>query len=248
MRIEKTSENSIRCYVDREELAYMHLNIDNIAYGNDNAKKLFRQAITAANEELGFELDNPLAVEAIPMRDGSIMLNISKVEMPDELDIRFSKFSTKPLPKETIVPSFMQFIGNIFEAEFDEAPQITASIIEIPRSNIRKIKRNIDISNRVYRFDNLDQIIDACRNIQNRFHNSINSVLYKDEEQNKYYMHVSPFNSYTANDKKSDYNIVCNTLSEYGISIPSNKYNIAYYNEHYKLIISQDAISKLSSL
>ena len=248
MRIEKTSENSIRCIVDSEELSYMHLDIDNIAYGNENAKTLFRKAISTANEELGFELENPLAVEAIPMRDGSIMLNITKIELPDELDTRFSKFSVQPVPKESIVPSFMQIIGNIFDAEFDEAPQITASIIEIPRSSIKKVKKPVDLYNRVYRFDNLDQIIDASRNIQNRFHSSVNSVLYKDEEQNKYYLHITPFNKFTINDPKSDFNIVCNTLSEYGIMIPSNRYNIAYYNEHYKLVISSDAINKLSTL
>ena len=248
MKILKTGENSIKCIIDRDELANMHLSVDSIAYGNENARTLFRQAIKAANEELGFEFENPLAVEAIPMRDGSIMLNITKIEMPDELDTRFSKFSVQPITKESIIPSFMQIIGNIFEAEFDEPPQITASIIEIPRSNIRKVKKNVDLYNRVYRFDNLDQIIDACRSIQNRFHNSVNSVLYKDEEQNKYYLHISPCNSFSVNDIKSDYNIVCNTLSEYGIYIPSNRYNIAYYNEHYKTIISSEAISKLSSL
>ena len=169
MKIVKTSENSIRCIVDSEELSYMHLNIDNMAYGNENAKTLFRQAIKTVNEELGFELENPLAVEAIPMRDGSIMLNITKIDMPDELDTRFSKFSVQPVPKDSLVPSFMQIIGNIFDAEFDEPPQITASIIEIPRTSIKKIKKPVDLYNRVYRFDNLDQIIDACRNIQNRY-------------------------------------------------------------------------------
>lgn len=248
MRIEKTSDNSIRCFIDRDELSYMHLNIDNIAYGNENAKTLFKKAIRAANEELGFDFENPLAVEAIPMQDGSIMLNITKIEMPDELDTRFSKFSVQPVNKESIVPSFMQIIGNIFDAEFDEPPQITASIIEIPRSNIRRVKKNVDVYNRVYRFDNLDHIIDACKNIQNRFRSSVNSVLYKDEEQSKYYLHVTPLNTFCITDIKADYNIVCNTLSEYGINIPSNRYNIAYYNEHYKTIISNEAISKLSSL
>lgn len=248
MKIVKTSENSIRCIVDSEELSYMHLNIDNMAYGNENAKTLFRQAIKTANEELGFELENPLAVEAIPMRDGSIMLNITKIDMPDELDTRFSKFSVQPVPKDSLVPSFMQIIGNIFDAEFDEPPQITASIIEIPRTSIKKIKKPVDLYNRVYRFDNLDQIIDACRNIQNRYLNSVNSVLYKDEENNKYYLHITPFNKFTLNDPKSEFNIVCNTLSEYGIGIPSNRYNIAYYNEHYKLILSSDAVNKLSTL
>lgn len=250
MKIEKTSENSIRCIINREELSYMHLSIDSMAYGNENAKSLFKQALRVANEELGFELDNPLAVEAIPMQDGSIMLNISKIDLPDELDTRFSKFSSQQVPKEYVVPSFMQIIGSMFDSSIDEVPQITASIIEIPKSAIRKIKNDKNSSHRVFRFDNLDQIIEACRNIQNRFHNSVNSVLYKDEVQLKYYLYLSPFNVNPTDsiNLMSDLNIVCNTLSEYGINIPSNKFNIAYYNEHYKIIITNDAINKLSLL
>ena len=47
-----------------------------------------------ANTEFGFEADNiPLMIEAIPVSADSIILIISKVEDPEELDTRFSKFT-----------------------------------------------------------------------------------------------------------------------------------------------------------
>ena len=43
----------------------------------------------------GFEADNiPLMIEAIPVSADSIILIITKVEDPEELDTRFSKFTT----------------------------------------------------------------------------------------------------------------------------------------------------------
>ena len=47
-----------------------------------------------ASYEFGFEADDiPLMIEAIPVSSDTIILLITKVEYPEELDTRFSKFS-----------------------------------------------------------------------------------------------------------------------------------------------------------
>ena len=47
-----------------------------------------------AQIQFGFEADNiPLMIEAIPVSPESIILIITKVEDPEELDTRFSKFA-----------------------------------------------------------------------------------------------------------------------------------------------------------
>ena len=56
--------------------------------------------IQKAYNEVGFEADDiPLMVEAIPLSNESVMLVITKIEDPEELDTRFSKFS--PFSDET---------------------------------------------------------------------------------------------------------------------------------------------------
>ena len=58
------------------------------------SKKLFRDMMEQAQLEFGFEADNiPLMIEAIPVTTDSIILIITKVEDPEELDTRFSKFT-----------------------------------------------------------------------------------------------------------------------------------------------------------
>ena len=47
-----------------------------------------------ASFDFGFEAENiPLMIEAIPLSADTIILVITKVEYPEELDTRFSKFS-----------------------------------------------------------------------------------------------------------------------------------------------------------
>ena len=93
MKIEKISDNQIRCTLTRADLADRQLQLSELAYGTEKAKSLFRDMMQQAAFEFGFEAEDiPLMIEAIPSAD-SIVLIITKVEDPEELDTRFSKFA-----------------------------------------------------------------------------------------------------------------------------------------------------------
>ena len=94
MKIEKVNDNQIRCTLTREDLAERQIKLSELAYGTEKAKMLFRDMMQQAAYEFGFEADDiPLMIEAIPLSADTIILVITKVEYPEELDTRFSKFS-----------------------------------------------------------------------------------------------------------------------------------------------------------
>lgn len=94
MKLERLSENQIRCTLNKADLVDRELLLNELAYGTDKAKQLFRDMMEQASEELGFEVnDIPLMIEAIPVSPDCLILIITKVEDPDELDTRFSRFS-----------------------------------------------------------------------------------------------------------------------------------------------------------
>ncbi len=100
MKIERINENQIRCTLTSFDLSARNINIVELAYGTEKAKKLFREMIQRASNEVGFEAEDiPLMVEAIPLSSESIMLVITKIEDPEELDTRFARFS--PAAEET---------------------------------------------------------------------------------------------------------------------------------------------------
>ena len=97
MKIEKINDNQIRCTLTREDLENHQIRISELAYGTEKAKKLFRDMMQQASYEFGFEAENiPLMIEAIPMLPDALILLITKVEDPDELDTRFSNFTDDP--------------------------------------------------------------------------------------------------------------------------------------------------------
>ena len=94
MKIEKVNENQIRCTLTREDLADRQLKLSELAYGTEKAKMLFRDMMQQAAYECGFEAEDiPLMIEAIPLSADTIILIITKVEYPEELDTRFSQFA-----------------------------------------------------------------------------------------------------------------------------------------------------------
>ena len=68
LKIERLSENQIRCTLNKADLADKQLKISELAYGSPKAKELFREMMQQASNELGFEVDDiPLMIEAIPI-------------------------------------------------------------------------------------------------------------------------------------------------------------------------------------
>ncbi|HCL04187.1 MAG TPA: competence protein, partial [Lachnoclostridium phytofermentans] len=94
MKLEKISDTQIRCTLNKEDLMDRELRISELAYGSDKAKQLFREMMQQAAYEFGFEAEDiPLMIEATPVSADCLVLVITKVEDPDELDTRFSNFT-----------------------------------------------------------------------------------------------------------------------------------------------------------
>ncbi len=117
MKIEKVNDHQIRCTLTREDLADRELKISELAYGTEKAKNLFRDMMQQASFEFGFEAEDiPLMIEAIPLNSECIVLIITKVEDPEELDTRFSKFAPSVHDSEG---DFDEMLDNLSEGADD---------------------------------------------------------------------------------------------------------------------------------
>ena len=116
MKLEKLSDTQIRCTLSKEDLSQRQLHLSELAYGSEKGKELFRDMMQQASIELGFEADNiPLMIEAIPISNDCLVLVVTKVEDPDELDTRFSRFS-----KINVDDSFDEDFSDIDDTDFEE--------------------------------------------------------------------------------------------------------------------------------
>ncbi len=243
MKIEKVNENQIRCTLTKEDLASRQLKISELAYGTEKAKRLFRDMMQQANHEFGFEgEDIPLMIEAVPLNSESIVLIITKVEDPEELDTRFSRFA--PSVHEDInseedeeTEDTSDEILDLFRKLQTEEPSSQASTVEAAseQSDIRPIYR-------LFHFVSLRPILSIIEGLPTSL--KIESSLYKDHKTNHYLLLLSNINS----DSAETYNKLCNRLSEYGSIQRVLPATPAYLAEHCITIISSNALQTLSQI
>ncbi len=244
MKIEKISENQIRCTLTREDLENHQIRLSELAYGTEKAKKLFRDMMQQANIQFGFEADNiPLMIEAIPVNAESIILIITKVEDPEELDTRFSKFAPfKENTGETLQLDGADNIIDIFQKLY-EAKLKTASKKAAPKAkDTKKPAEEAPSVNliRLYTFNTLDDVIAASHGL-NGFFTGKNS-LYKNDSTDSYQLVI-----HQSDQTPETFNKVCNILSEYGTGRAFTAAGEAHLLEH-GYLITQDAFSKLTQL
>ena len=129
MKIEKVNDHQIRCTLTKADLADRELKISELAYGTEKAKSLFRDMMQQASAKFGFEADDiPLMIEAIPLNADCIVLVITKVEDPEELDTRFSKFAPAMEDDDEIDPDdFSDSSSDNTDSIFDLFRQIQES-------------------------------------------------------------------------------------------------------------------------
>lgn len=223
MRIERISTNQIRCTLSSIDLQNRNLNVTELAYGSDNAKALFREMLHKASYEVGFDTDDsPLMIEAVPMSNESIIIYVTKVDDPDELDTRFAKFA--PAISDDYLSTLDIRIDNLLEGALDHDDTQNS------------------ISNnylRVFSFNSLDEFITASKAVGNY---SGENTLYKDEVNNKFILVLKK------NENKKDFSSAANILSEYGTKLPATSFSNDYYKEHFKILVRANAISQMAKI
>lgn len=251
MKLERLSENQIRCTLNKADLADRELMLSELAYGTDKAKDLFRDMMEQANEELGFEVnDIPLMIEAIPVSPDCLILIITKVDNPDELENRFSKL-TNITNVEIDVPdeedSEEEDDGDILSLPdpstlMESLSDIFGNIEKMSKKGKSKGKKKPPtISYRIFSFRNINEISKVAI-IINPIYSDKNS-LYKSPYDNLYYLIA-----HNGSDDTENFQRVCNLLSEYGTKVKVNYGTPYYFAEHFKIIIKDDAIQTLASI
>ncbi|MCR5754536.1 MAG: adaptor protein MecA [Acetatifactor sp.] len=243
MKIEKMNENQIRCTLTKEDLASRELKISELAYGSEKAKSLFREMMQQANFEVGFNAEDiPLMIEAIPLNAECLVLIITKVEDPEELDTRFARFSPsvmedieneEPFDPEAASDEMMDLFRRIQNSR--KAP--TADTLVQPAESTGESKeQNL---HRMFAIRSLQQVMDVAALVGEHFPGE--SSLYKDEQGNRYLLVLSQ----GENCSKEIFDRISNIISEYGSIQRMLPAGISFLEEHYEPLISRNALQAL---
>ncbi|MCH5264254.1 MAG: adaptor protein MecA [Lachnospiraceae bacterium] len=274
MKIERISENQIRCTLNKHDLMERHLKISELAYGSEKAKELFRDMMEQANIDFGFDADDiPLMIEAIPTSRESIVLVITKVENQEEFDEKFSHFGlqdedleededfdydeeedeedaeTSVLDSPEIVNCFEQLHELIEEAEAREDQADSREFIPLSEALQNKRKKK---ASKKKKTEDINERIKVFSFV------SLNPIIKV--------AHLIP-PSYTGKNSvwkdetgnryylllnrggtKNTFRSTCSVISEFGKEEMVTYATQDYFNEHFQIIIRDKALAQLAQL
>lgn len=265
MKIEKINDKQIRCTLTKEDLADRELKLSELAYGSEKAKALFQDMMETAAQDFGFEADNtPLVIEAIPVSMDSLILIITKVDDPEELDTRFARFSPENPEKEDTI-SFSDLKNRIEGADdilglikkISEAKKKAAEASDSQASKKSEDKKTEEPSaeqtsieeqeealqnlTRFYLFHSLDHAIASAKVAASVFNGP--NTLYKNPENGHYYLLLKK-----ADTTAEQFNKTCNLLSEYALPCKYHSGMEAHFAEHMEVILADHALQDLQQL
>lgn len=259
MKIEKVNDHQIRCTLTKADLADRELKISELAYGTEKAKSLFRDMMQQAAVKFGFEADDiPLMIEAIPLNSDCIVLIITKVEDPEELDTRFSKFAPsvhedEDIPEESSLAADLSHTGeevlDLFKKIKDHAASLAKAVPENNSDKTSRASAEETTANeseestplnalRIFMFDSLHDIMKPAKFVTSFYEGD--NFLYKEPVDGRYLLVITRKNA-----QKDAFNRSCNILSEYGRLKKGTSNSPAYFEEHYELIAGPDALQKM---
>lgn len=250
MKIEKVNENQIRCTLTSADLSSRKIKLSELSYGSEKARNLFYDMINQAHNEFGFEANGiPLMIEAIPSKD-SLILNITKVSDPEELDTRFSSFSNPQSTSGELhfsgadgILNLMKKIKEVTEKAISNKE--TAPDDPAKASSERKTCASDDTSSSVnlieaFRFSSLDDVINASK--------AVNTLIASENSLYKYESDAYLIILHCSKESPETSNRICNILSEYGFSDHCCEASESYLREHGYLMIAGNALQKLAKI
>jgi adapter protein MecA 1/2 len=270
MRIEKINDHQIRCTLNQKDLTDRELRISELAYGSERAKSLFRDMMQQASYEFGFEAEDiPLMVEAIPMYPDTLVLVITKVDDPEELDTRFSRFTEDDSDFDDMEDefSFDEEIPHIdlfgFGAEEDEDESHSGGLATAtpPLDTGNKESDFISLSEalgmehrpktkdytashdviKIFSFATLQDLGSLAEQLVYQYHGQ--NTIYKDERKGQYYLVL-----HKTEHTPEEFSKICNIVGEYGKPMHNMYASHSYYEEHFEPLIRDKALQVLASL
>ncbi|MGL4362080.1 MAG: adaptor protein MecA [Cellulosilyticaceae bacterium] len=224
MKIEKISETQIRVTLDPSDLQNRNIKIGELAYGSSKAQALFKDMMSQAYDNFGFETENvPLMIEAVPLSTDSIMIVITKVEDPSQIDEKLDGVGERPTHRTFKEP----LEDRLTDLELMGTPPTSDSAEEPVLEN----------KTFMYCFKNFDDICSAAHYINHIYFGDTSLYKYGD----RYFM------IFQNNEKQdTEKEVLFSLLSEFGDLGLSSDLNESFLLEHGKTIIPTNAIDLLT--
>ncbi len=272
MKITKISDNEIRCILSEEELVSFGINLDDILEKSERTRDFFRQIMNLAARELGIDQSEGVhlaSAQITVLKNNSLSIVFHSSDLSDALrriaggDVqKFVKLKSdisqaienganNELTYE-IKKDLLDMMEAQLRSEGNDSPEALSELEELrseleaqaEEEGLRRLERAKEEEEKqcvVVRFSSVDAAIDYCA----RFtipEEGITSSFFRSERDDSYYLFILRGKMSEELFKKLKI-----MSGEYGELVADSMSRRTFIVDHSKLLISGDAMAKLST-
>ena len=273
MKIEKLNDRQLRFTLTREDLASHHIKLSELSYGSEKARSLFMEMMQQAARDYDFVVNNtPLMIEAIPISADAIILIVTKVDNPEELDSRFARFSKEDgtagfgasdaenveasgaddildlISKLNQLRKAAQDLKSAEQTETDKSSAVPESKdFEAGTDSTADQKAGDSGEDAAYHLTRFYLFCDLETIVQAAHVLDLSfdgpGSLFKNPEDGHYYLLIQK-----ADTDPALFNKVCNVISEYGMPVEYTSGMEEFFREHMETLLEGNALQSLRQL
>ncbi len=220
MKIEKISDTQIQVTLTHSDLMDRDLKLSELAYGSSKAQALFKDLMSRAYDDFGFEAENvPLMIEAVPISKDSIMILVTKVDDPAQIEQKLEAIGERPTHR------------TFKEPEEDRLADLALMGVADEHKSYSGSKKQL-----TFLFEKFDNVCMAAHRVKPMFVGDNSLYKYND----KYFL---VFGKNNKNNIRTE--TISSILEEFGDKCPTTSLSDSFLKEHGKLMVDLHAVDVL---
>ena len=225
MKLERLSENQIRCTLTDADLSDRNITLSELASGNQKLHEFIREIMEQASDEFGFDAaGKPLVIETKRSGSEKIVFTFTKIESPEDFLRMILSHAFREISMTMSGDGGMQEPPAV-EGIPEESVPVGIGFYQEPTSAVADI----------FSFDKLSVISELANAVS--IGSCDRSYLYKDDISDVYYLILEK-------DRPGDeaFHRLCLTAGEFGVPVYMGPEAHAFFEEHLECLAKGDAL------
>lgn len=234
MQFKRINENTIRCILTEEDMIEEGLRIEDFFTNKDKTRGFLEHIVKQAQEEVDYHASgDTLSMQVMPLPHNGLAITFSEQAEPSFQNILGHLRSALEEFKDV---DMEHLASGAAEPGKEQADEKTAE-----KKKAKEKQKTKPTFLNVFLFQNLSMLEDFCATIPEEY--TIKSQLYKDPEQNTYYLILEKGRMSLKN-----ISIVAMRAREYATLVSDQESFVAYCKEHFKCILKKGAVKQIRQI
>lgn len=248
MDFRRIDNKTVQCILSEEEMNAYGFQVEDFFSNQEKSRDFLEHIVEKAEEEVGYESKGGMvSMQIMKMPNNDLAITFSERDKEDgffnvlqQLHQLAGFFDPEAVDQIHTEGETEELADSVEENKQDTEEEYRQHMKEVEKRKREKEKQKI-ISPKVFRFESFHALEQLVTSVE--MDKPITSVIYKDENDNCYYLLVKKGKL-----KRKEYQWLCQRISEFGVLSSEQPLAEQFCKEHFEVFIPKQAFRILKNI